>query len=74
MSGLLVPYGFPNTQAGGTEGLGKNVDTRTLIITAPNGTVGTPVALQTLTTQVADNGQQNILALWRPSLNCSPNI
>jgi len=74
MSGLLVPVGFPAVQAPGTEGLGKNVDTTTLTIVSPNGIVETPAALQAQTTLVADQGQQNILALWRPSLNCSPNI
>jgi hypothetical protein len=74
MSGLLVPYGFPTTQAGGTEGLGKNVDTATLNTVAPNGKVETPAALQTDINTTLTNGGQNVFALWRPSLNASPNI
>jgi len=74
MSGLLVPYGFPAVQAPGTEGLGKNVDTTTLTTVAPNGIVETPVALQNQIALVATQGQQLVFPLWRPSLNCSPNI
>ena len=74
MSGLLVPLGFPTTQAGGTEGLGVGVDTATLTTVAPNGTSLTPKALQALTTTVLDNGGANVFALWKPSLNASPNI
>lgn len=74
MSGLLMVYGFPATQAGGTEGLGKDVRTDLLTTVAPNGTSLTPKALQALTTTVLDNGGANVLALWKPSLNASPNI
>lgn len=74
MSGLLVPYGFPATQAPGTEGLGKNVDTTTLTTVTPNGIVETPAALQTQITQTLQEGGKLIFPLWRPSLNASPNI
>jgi hypothetical protein len=74
MSGLLVPLGFPTTQAPGTEGLGVGVDTTTLTTVAPNGTSSTPVALQTEISTVLKNGNQSILPLWRQSINASPNI
>jgi len=74
MSGLLVPYGFPTTQAGGTEGLGVGVNTKTHSTVAPNGESSTPAALQTKIATVLDNGGQNVFALWRPSLNASPSI
>lgn len=74
MSGLLVPYGFPVTQAPGTEGLGKDVDTTTLRTVSPNGQSLTPAALQTQITTVLDSGNANVFALWKPSLNASPNI
>jgi hypothetical protein len=41
MSGLLVPYGFPVTNAGGTEGLGVGVRTDNSTLVAPNGTSDT---------------------------------
>jgi hypothetical protein len=74
MSGLLMVYGFPSSQAPGTEGLGKNVDTTTLTTVAPNGIVETPVALQNQIALVATQGQQLVFPWWRPSLNVSPNI
>ena len=74
MSGLLVPLGFPTTQAGGTEGLGKDVNTATLTTVSPNGQSLTPAALQAQIIAVSDQGQQNVFALWKPSLNASPNI
>jgi hypothetical protein len=74
MSGILLPYGFPTTQAGGTEGLGKDVRTDLLTTTSPNGQSLTPAALQTQIATVADQGQQSVFALWKPGLNASPNI
>ena len=74
MSGLLVPYGFPTTQAGGTEGLGVGVDTVKLTTVAPNGESLTPAALQTRINSVLQQGGQSIFALWKPSLNTSANI
>lgn len=74
MSGLLVPYGFPTTQAGGTEGLGKYVRTDLLTTVSPNGQSLTPAALQTQITTVLNGGNANVFALWKPSLNASPNI
>ena len=75
MSGLLVPYGFPTTQAGGTEGLGVGVDTATLRCVAPNGeSQSNPAALQTKISDIANHGQQSVFAVWVKSLNASPNI
>ena len=74
MSGLLMVYGFPTASAHGTEGFGKNVQQVSLTMTTPNGQSLTPAALQTQIATVLDNGGANSFAIWRPSLNCSPNI
>lgn len=63
MSGLLVPYGFPTTQAGGTEGLGVGVNTATLTKVAPNGTSGTRAVIAADIVAVLDAGGQNVFGL-----------
>jgi hypothetical protein len=63
MSGLLLPYNFPATQAGGTEGLGVGVNTATLLTVAPNGTVGTQAQIQADIAAVLAAGGQNVFGL-----------
>lgn len=65
MSGLLVPYGFPVTNAGGTEGLGKLIDTATGLTVAPNGTTGTPAAIAADIAAVYAAEGQNVFPLLR---------
>jgi hypothetical protein len=74
MPALILPLGFPVTQAPGTEGLGKDVDTTTHQTVSPNGQSLKPAALQAEITTVLDNGGANVLALWKPSLNASPQV
>lgn len=45
MSGLLVLPGFPATEAGGYEMLGKGVDSTTGLALQPNGITNTPAAI-----------------------------
>ena len=63
MSGLLVPLGFPTTNAGGTEGLGVGVRTDNLTMVAPNGTSGTPAVISADIALVLKNGGQSVFAL-----------
>lgn len=63
MSGLLVPYGFPTTNAGGTEGLGVGIDTASKLTVAPNGTVGTPSVIAADIAAVLAAGGQNVFGL-----------
>jgi hypothetical protein len=65
MSGLLVPLGFPTTNAGGTEGLGKLVDTATGLAVAPNGETGTPAQIAKRVSDVLNQGGQNVFGLLR---------
>jgi hypothetical protein len=65
MSGLLVPYGFPTVNAGGTEGLGKLIDTATGLTVAPNGTTGTPAVIAADIAAVYAGEGQNVFGLLR---------
>lgn len=65
MSGLLVPYGFPTTEAGGTEGLGKLVNTVTLTQATPNGTSGTAAQIATDVAQALQAGGCSVIGLLR---------
>lgn len=65
MSGLLVVYGFPTVNAGGTEGFGKLIDTATLLEVAPNGTTGTAAQIQADIAAVYAAGGQNVFPLVR---------
>ena len=58
MGGLILPFGFPVTNAGGTEGLGVGVDTATGRIVAPNGTTyASQAALDAAVLEALTNGQ-----------------
>jgi hypothetical protein len=74
MPALILPLGFPVTQAGGTEGLGKDVRTDLHTTVSPNGQSLTPAALQSEITTVLNQGGANVFALWKPSLNASPQV
>ncbi len=63
MSGLLVPYGFPVTNAGGTEGLGVGVRTDNRTLVAPNGTSDTRAGLAKDIATVLMGGGQSVFAL-----------
>lgn len=65
MSGLLVPLGFPTTNAGGTESFGKLIDTATLTEVAPNGTSDTPANLRARIAAVYAGEGQNVFPLRR---------
>jgi len=67
MDGLLLLPGFPVTNAGGTEGLGKGVDTATGLTVTPDGTVGTPAQIRVLIEAALAAGQPMtvIAKLWR---------
>ena len=66
MSGLLVPYGFPTVNAGGTEGLGKLVDTATGFVTTPNSQItDTPANVAKAISAVLAGENQSIFPLLR---------
>lgn len=66
MPAVLFSPGFPVTNGGGQEGLGKGIDTATGLTVTPNGTVATPAAVRTLVeAALVGNGGVPILGLWR---------
>jgi hypothetical protein len=67
MGALILPFGFPVTNAGGTEGLGVGVDTATGLTVCPDGTVGTPAQIRALIEAALAAGQPMavIAKLWR---------
>lgn len=67
MSRLLVLPGFPATNGGGQEGLGKGIDTATGFTVTPSGIVATPAAIRVLVeAALVGNGGIPILSLYRP--------
>jgi hypothetical protein len=67
MPALLLTSGFPVTNSGGSEGLGKGIDTATGFTVTPNGTVNTPAQIRTqIETALAANASTLFIAqLWR---------
>lgn len=66
MPAVLFSPGFPVTNGGGQEGLGKGIDTATGFAVTPNGIVATPAAIRTLVElALTGAGGQPILGLWR---------
>jgi len=63
MGGMILPFGFPVTNAGGTEGLGVGVDTATLTIVAPNGISGTRAQIRQAIADTLAHGGQNVFGL-----------
>ena len=59
---LLLP-GFPNTNAGGTEGMGVGVRTDDLTLVAPNGTSGTRAQIAADIAAVLNGGGQSEFAV-----------
>jgi hypothetical protein len=67
MPAVLFSPGFPVTNGGGQEGLGKGIDTATGFSVTPSGIVATPAAIRVLVeAALAGNGPTPILGLYRP--------
>jgi hypothetical protein len=67
MPAVLFSPGFPVTNGGGQEGLGKGIDTATGFRVTPSGIVATPAAIRVLVeAALVGNGPTPILGLYRP--------